>query len=325
MTKQVKSKPKKNKIIIKGKDYPIDNSAFFRLTSKHMLAKLLFCTIDDIQEVIADPERYHEFEDNTNPEKPRPIQKPKPKLDALQSRIASLLCRISLPDYLHSGRKNHSHVSNATYHIDNARGQVPVLTTDITKFFPSTTKQKVYNFFRRALQCSDCVANILADLCTCRDFVPTGSRISMPIAFWANYPMFSELEQLSQRHDVKMSVYVDDLTFSGASVNKLFCSTVKKIIERHGLLPHPTKTKIYAKTAVKVITGVALIKNDIALTNEQHFKLSQDIESWKAVKDSPMVKESKTFKKIIGRLNSLSIIDDRYKDKARSIRASTHA
>lgn len=320
MTNQARAKPK---IITKNKNYSICKSAFFKLTSKRMLSKLLLCSIDDIFEVLSDEERYYEFEDRTNPEKPRPIQKPKPKLDAIQSRIASLLCRISLPSYLHSGRKNHSHVSNATYHIDSARGQVPVLTTDITKFFASTTKCKVYSFFREILRCSEDVANILADLCTCRDFVPTGSRISMPIAYWANYPMFSELERLSQRHDVKMSVYVDDLTFSGLSVNRLFCSTVKKIIERHGLLPHPTKTRIYPKDAVKVITGIAIINNGIALTNEQHFKLSQDIESWKAVKDAPMVKESKTFKKIIGRLNSLSIINARYKDKARSIRLST--
>lgn len=321
--KRAKSKPHKNKIIIKGKNYPIHESAFFRLTSKTMLAKLLLCPLSEIIEVLSDPDRYNEFEDNTNPDKPRAIQKPKPRLDAIQSRIASLLCRISLPDYLHSGRKNHSHVSNAVSHVDIHRGSVPILTTDITKFFPSTTKEKVHYFFNKTLQCSTAVSAILAELCTCRGFVPTGSRISMPIAFWANYSMFSELKKLSDTHSVTMSVYVDDLTFSGKAVNKLFCSTVKKIITRHGLLPHPTKTRIYSKNEVKIITGVAVIDNEIKLTNEQHFKLSQDIESWKAIKDSPLVKESKTFKRIIGRLNSLSTIDKRYKDKARTIRAST--
>ncbi|SPZ22540.1 Uncharacterised protein [Providencia rettgeri] len=35
----------------------------------------------------------------------------------------------------------------------------------------------------------------------------------MPLAYWANVRMFNELENICQKHDVIMTVYVDDLTF----------------------------------------------------------------------------------------------------------------
>jgi hypothetical protein len=41
-----------------------------------------------------------------------------------------------------------------------------------------------------------------------------------------------------------MSVYVDDITFSGESINRLFLTTVKKIILSNGHFAHPEKTKI---------------------------------------------------------------------------------
>lgn len=313
---QKKSKPRIN---TNGKQYLLEQSPFYQLNSKRFLAKILSSTIEEIEYLRTATDRYYEFDDISNPNKPRKIQKPNKRLDIIQSRIASLLCRIEVPAYLQSGRKKHSHVSNAIAHI-NDFGSVPILTTDIKSFFPSTTWTMVFNYYRYKLKCSMLVSSILTDLCTFNEFVPTGSRISMPIAFWANSWMFSELYKLSEKHNVKMSVYVDDLTFSGVNVNSLFCSTVCKVISRHGHIPHPLKTRLYNKESVKVITGVAIVGNKIKATNAQQFKLSQEIESWKAIKDQALAVESLTVKRLIGRLNSLAIIDNRYKDKARSIK-----
>ncbi|MBF4355323.1 RNA-directed DNA polymerase, partial [Vibrio anguillarum] len=89
------------------------------------------------------------------------------------------------------------------------------------------------------------IADILADICTCHNHIPTGSRISMPLAYWANCRMFEELESISGKHNVTMTVYVDDLTFSGEKVNRQLKSLVKKIISKHGHTMHPKKTKLY--------------------------------------------------------------------------------
>lgn len=320
MAIRVKSKLK---IRTLGKSYQIERSAFYKLTSKNMLSKLLGVSLEEINRLLEDTNRYHEFEDRTNSDKPRAIQKPRKPLDFVQSRIASLICRIGVPDYLESGRKGHSHVTNAQAHLSEDGIPKTVLITDIRRFFPSTTYKMVYDFFRSKLKCSPTVSNILSNLCTCQDFVPTGSRISMPIAYWANHSMFSELEALCQLHGIKMSVYVDDLTFSGVDVNKLFLACVRKIITRHGHEPHPKKTRIYSKDEVKVVTGVALIENVVSATNSQHLKLFQEIEAWKAIKDVPDASEAKIVKRLIGRLNSLATIDFRFRDKARSIKSAT--
>lgn len=317
---RAKLKPKINTL---GKSHPIENSAFYKLTSKNVLYKLLGVPKEEVIRLLVDPDRYNEFQDLTNIDKPRAIQKPKKALDVVQSRIASLICRIEVPEYLESGRKGRSHVTNAIAHVSPNNTSVAFLTTDIRSFFPSTTVVMVYNFFRSTLRCSHAISDILSNLCTCRGFVPTGSRISMPIAFWANYPMFLELDKLCEKHNIRMSVYVDDLTFSGNNINTLFLACVRKIIIRHGHEPHPDKTKLYARNDVKIVTGVAVVDNSITATNKQHLKLYQEIEAWKAIKDIPDALETNTVKRLIGRLNSLTLIDYRFKDKARSIKSAT--
>lgn len=199
-------------------------------------------------------------------------------------------------------------------HVDGAK----ILTTDIKAFFQSTLRTKVFNFFHRDLACSPDVADLLADISTYDGHIPTGSRISMPLAFWANYPMFSELASLACKHDIDMSLYVDDLTFSGLQVNRHFKSIAKKIITRHGHTMHPKKTKLYKSGDAKVITGVVIKDGSVFIKNSQHKAIYQDLENWKAVRDVnnwPFANKGR----LLGRLNSLSVIDPKLKDKARSI------
>lgn len=74
--------------------------------------------------------------------KARKIQKPLEKLELVHTRIASLLSRIALPEYLHSGKKKCSNVTNAKAHLNNEK----MMTTDIKAFFPSTTRGMIFSF-----------------------------------------------------------------------------------------------------------------------------------------------------------------------------------
>jgi hypothetical protein len=305
-----------NKLKIKrnGKSYALNDSPLYKITSKKKLLSILSrtpVTISDLTKAIGD---YSIFIDKKNPLKPRTIEKPNKNLDIYQSRIASLLCRIESPDFLHSGTKKRSHVSNAKAHLANEN----TFTTDIKSFFPSTPIEKVFSFFYSVMKCEPDVSEILAKLCTCNGHIPTGSRISMPMSFWANEKMFSELQNLSIQYNVKMTLYVDDITFTGNNVNRIFVSTVKKIISRHGHIMHPKKSTLYLKGSVKVITGV-VVRNGMALAkNEQHKNLYQDIELLKGFGGKPSPPE-KLIDRTLGRINSLSVIESRYKDKARSL------
>lgn len=310
----MKKQRSKYKIQTKGKSYLITDSPFYKLKTKKKLAALLGSSLPELNRKRVDLSNYNVFNQTNDAGKNRVIEHPVESLDKIHSRIASLLCRINTPNYVHSGVKGKSHVTNAKIHKGNKR----VLTTDIKSFYPSTTREIVFRFFLHKMKCSPDVAAILSDVCTFDGHIPTGSRISMPLALWANIDMFRELNALSLKHEVEMTVYVDDITFSGNSLNQLFITTAKKVITRNGHKMHPKKTKFYNKDDVKVITGVVLRDSDIMIKNEQHKRISTDMVKWMATRDLPF----NVFPikgRLLGRLNSLAIIEPKLKEKARSI------
>ena len=311
----IRMRKSKLKINTAGKQYALHDSPFYKLMTKRKLASLLGVDLVNINSFRSGNSGYKVFELIGESGKPRTIEHPSKKLDTVHTRIASLLCRIETPDFLHSGRKGRSHVTNALAHA----GRSKVLTLDIKSFFPSTTKKQVFNFFSSNMKCSPDVADILSDICTYDNHIPTGSRISMPLSFFANMDMFHELDKLGKRHSVKMTVYVDDISFSGDNVNKLLLSTVKSIVERYGHEVHPDKTTLYARDDAKVITGVVLSENGMGIMNKQHAKIHNDMVQWMLLRDTPSLLPQSLQRRLMGRLNSLSVVDSRLKDKAKSI------
>lgn len=313
----MKKKKPKFKIRLKNKSYALSDCALYKIHSKKKLATLLYSDLATLEKLKKDVGNYRVYEQvNKETKKKRTIEEPKNLLDKIHTRIASLLCRVSQPSYIHSGVIGYSNVTNAKAHI----GIYPVLTTDIKSFFPSTTRKMVFDFFYEKLLCSPDVADILSYLCTFNGHIPTGSRISMPLAFWANYKMFDELHTLSKSKDITMTVYVDDVTFSGKNVNDIFKYNCVSIISRHNHTAHPVKTILYKFNQPKLITGVIVFGNDIKIRNKQHEKLFNDLELWKLSTSNE--DKLKLEKKILGRLYSLSTIDGTYLDKARTF---THA
>lgn len=308
------SKKLKLKVDHKRRKHTLVESSFYKLKTKRKLATLLRVSIPELKAATADDGNYVVFEQEGKSGKVRTIQHPKDNQKSIHCRIASLLCRIELPEYLHSGRKKHSHITNAKAHA----GDKKVLTTDIKSFFPSTTRKMVFNFFFNVMKCSPDVADLLASICTYNSHIPTGSQISMPLAFWANIRMFEQLCSLSKKHDVNMTVYVDDLTFSGNAINRHFLSVIKKIIHSNGHVAHPDKTKLFKESDVKVITGVAIKSDELLITNKQHKLIYESLEQWKGCRDEPLIASFVT-PKLLGRLHAHTNIEPRLKDKVNSI------
>lgn len=303
---------RKLRIQTKNKQYEITDCPLYKLGSKNRLSHLLGCELAALKQLVSD-KNYNCFIEN-NGKKPREIQQPTFSLDRVHTRIASLLCRIRTVDYLHSGKKHHSHITNAKAHLQ----QSPVITTDIKAFYESTKKRNVFIFFSRKLKCSPDVSNLLAEICTYNDHIPTGSRISMPLAYWSNERMFNELKALSASKDITMTILVDDLTFSGDKVNKRVLSQIKKIIRRYNHTPHKDKTRLYPKNSIKVITGTAIKDGEMLICNKHHKSIFQDLSIWEASKDGQRI--DSLVNRLSGRLEAQSMIDKRLKDKARSIR-----
>lgn len=300
------------KIRSKNKSYDMKDSALYNLSTKKRLSQALNCSIPTLKQLSSDT-NYRVF-DIIQKGKVRQVEAPLHELGIIHARIASLLVRISVPEYLHSGVKGRSHITNANVHI----GPHPVLTLDIRKFYPSVSKKSIYHFFSNAMKASPDVAGILAELCSYKGCVPTGSRLSMLIAFWANHPMYSKISSFAQSKEVKMTIFVDDFTFSGMKVTQGFRRSVEKIISDSGFTVHPTKTRLYRKGSPKLITGVIVTDCETKVKNMHHksiYSLFQEMDS--CTNDSDLLKVQK---KLIGSMNAAGQIDSAFKQRARQLR-----
>jgi hypothetical protein len=307
----MKQKRRKPKIITKKKSYPLQDSVFYKLSNKKRLAHLLSASFQELKSLIG-TQNYRCFTQTKNG-KQRLIQEPLPKLDRIHTRVASLLCRIQTIDGLHSGKKGKSNISNARAHLGFGK---KVITADIKSFFPATTRLNVFDFFYNTMQCAPDIADYLSKLLTYEDHIPTGSRISMPLAYFANKRMFDEIESAAATVGASMTIYVDDLTFSGSILNKGFISKVETIAKKYGHKIHPSKTRFYSGNDVKLITGAAIRGNQINPRNKHLQKLRNELSEWLG----STTKDTKLTHRVLGRMTFIGSIDPRYKDKARTFR-----
>lgn len=131
------------KIQRKGKSYQIIDSPLYKLMTKKKLCKVLLLTSEELAAYIEEQDNYFEFESIGKKGKRRKIQKSIGKLDAIHTRIASLLSQIESPDYLHSGTKSRSNVTNAFAH----KGCSKILSLILNHFFLLHHEGWFFHFF----------------------------------------------------------------------------------------------------------------------------------------------------------------------------------
>lgn len=240
--------------------------------------------------------------------KPRTVQTPKKHLEAIHTRLFKLLQRIETPEYLHSGVKRRSHVTNAKAH-ETSGGLVKL---DIKGYYPSTKRERVYQFFRSDLHCSSDVAKVLSDLSCVNGHIPTGSPLSQILAFFASFHMFDDISLLAKGSGVTFTLYVDDLTFSGHKVSKAFLWNIKKIIHNYGFEYH--KEYSAPPQRVKVVTGVAIGNDGVRVQNKHQKAIyqlySQHIEDEISNDDMP---------RLIGMMSSASQVSSKFDPKLRHL------
>src|SRR5438094_729944 len=140
MTKKKRARPK----------YDYRQSQLYGLRCQRGLATLLGVSSPQTlrQLIRVKPLTYRVFEEDG-----REIQAPTGALLRLHERAATLLRRITLPDYVHSQR-GRSYVTNAKIHASDN----PSIKTDVSGYFAHTQFEAVRRFFRDRMQCSRDVA-----------------------------------------------------------------------------------------------------------------------------------------------------------------------
>lgn len=306
--------------MLKPKLYPANQCALYKCGSKARLAKILGTTVERLVFLSLSQNNYRTFEipqeicPFTNKiTKARWVQEPKPELRRIHECIQKLLRRVQPPTYAHAAIKGRSYCSNAIAHKNGIR----VATFDIRKFYPSTLKSHIFNFFAEQLNCAPDVSALLASL-VCytsasapeRPGLPTGSPLSPILSLFANKPMFDELYQLAISNGLEFTCYVDDLTFSGDSFPAGLTHHVTVLLKKNGHLLSEEKTRIFGEHQAKHVTGVVINKNNIFVPHSRFMKaraVSAAIDAEKQSSDQlPLVQ------KLAGLLGEAAFLDKRY-------------
>lgn len=279
-----------------------DNCKVYQLKSKKVLKYLLKISDNSVfnQGYVASLiEPYIDISKG----KPRLIEPPKPIIKNMQTRLKNILSTIEVPMNVFSGIKGRSYAQNAHWH----NGNKFVYKIDLTAFFPSTSREKVYSFFKEKLKTSPDVADFLTNITTVdlalssiksseeinmflesknittRNHLISGAPTSQILSYLANQDMFNEIQKLSDHNNITMTIYVDDLTFSSANhISNKFKQEIFSIISKYGYQISNKKVKGYSKFYPKLITGVIISKDgNIAVKNSLRLKTINELNTLK--------------------------------------------
>lgn len=232
------------------------NRILLGLSSKKKLAHFLQCSNRDLKELASD-KYYKEHHDTRHGLKSRTYEVPFGKLRKAHELIFNEL-RKEIPPFWFFSCKGKGYIANAAFH---AKSNIYLLKMDISKFYPSCKRAYVFNVFKdkNYYALPGDIAGLIADILTYKGHIPTGSPVSGLLAFWSYYDCFNEIYLYSKTNNFEMSLYVDDITFSGEKhPTRLFRRKIRDILNRYGLQSNDKKLKIYKTFLPKLVTGVII-------------------------------------------------------------------
>lgn len=125
-------------------------------------------------------------------------------------------------------------------------------------------------FFNTIMKCERDIAATITSLACFNGHLPTGSPLSPILAFYAHYDMWSKIGAVCDLHAVTLTVYIDDITVSGAKVPETVMWEIKRAIHGTGLRYH--KEKAFVDQPAEV-TGVFIEGSQMTAPHRQFKKL----------------------------------------------------
>ena len=291
----------------KNRTYPLSTSPLFEIRTKKRLAEVLEVDLSELRRLqkLKDSAYVKRFAKPKPGKKAREVQDPEPNLKTIHKRLNKLVQRVAHPGYVQAGLRNRSYLKNAECHpADNW-----VCKIDVRSFYPNCKRERVYQFFYKTLECAPDVAELLADLNTVEGHLPTGGPFSMLLSFWSYFDVFEAIHDSAMEHGLQMTLYVDDLTFSGNSARPKFLNDhVRPILTNAGLVGHKIKT--YAPKKPKHITGIVRTTHGSRVPFERARKIKA---AYKDLHDcADLSRRLSVLNQLISRLCEAATIDPNY-------------
>ena len=255
----------------KSKTYSLEKSPLFRLRNRRKLALLLGLDVDYFK--TAHEYLYKEFEKpKASGDGVRKFAEPKGEIREIQKHILKYLKRIETPEWLKSGKKSESYITNCKMHKD----ALYIRTMDICHFYDAVSYAQIEKSFCQVFKMAPDIARLMAKLVTNRKTIPTGSPSSQLIVYWVYRDMFDEINTIAMTFGCKFSLYVDDMTFSSEKQipHQLREAVVKKLNE-YGLHAKRSKDHYYEAQDYKVVTGCGIKDGKTDVPNKLRHKIVQ--------------------------------------------------
>ena len=141
------------------------------------------------------------------------------------------------------------------------------------------------------------VASVITKLTTFKGHLPQGAPTSTTLANLVFLPTGLKLNEIAKQHNLRFTIFVDDVTFSSHNDFKHLTGNIISIIYKDGFKISRGKTTYKSDTSGKVeITGVAKYNNTLGITAKLRKKLS-DTSQMKPESISGLISYAKRIKK----------------------------
>ena len=118
--------------------------------------------------------------------------------------------------------------------------------------------------------CSTDVAAVLRKVACCDGNLPTGSPLSPIMAYYAHMDIWEKVARIARANGCVITIYIDDVTLSGAKVPDGLVWEIKQVIHGGGLRYHKEKRAVDRRSEV---TGVVLRDGEMLVANRHRNKL----------------------------------------------------
>lgn len=269
-----------------------ENCELYKIKRKRDLYYKLRVTEKDVALIL---NKYKVYINDNN----RLLESPNYELKQLQRKLLGKLYAIEFPSYVFSGVKGKSAYDNAMQHSNSDY----MLKLDMSKFFPNTHRNKIYNFFFKKLKMAPDIAKICTDITTInykdkgayiedgvydymkekhikiKNHLPSGTPTSQILSYLANLDMFDEIINYCKEHNLLCSIYVDDITIStNRKISFEEEKQLKSIIKKYGQKISKGKTIRYNNNEYKKITGFVISpQHHLVVANKTRLKIKKKI------------------------------------------------
>lgn len=268
---------------ISSKSYPLEASPFFRLERKRDLASLLYLSLGKLDRLLSDRGRLYSCREEIVGAKVRQLTIPLKAMRRCHDRIFHLLRRIELPEYIRCPRAKSTAWGNAFVHTSGRS----LTTFDIKGFYPSTSEEHVFRFFRYRLEMSEDCARRMALLCTHQGFLPLGSPMSPHLASLVHLDLFDDANALANGCGNKLTVWVDDVAFSGARPRRDIFHAIKRKATSKGLTVHKIQ-RGGGRRGVE-LTGAYVRNGAVGPANSSHLRM-KELSTQLEAEDDPSIR-----------------------------------